>query len=136
VTVFVDDWQQLARVGRLHARWSHLTVGPFDDLAELHEFAAGIGLQRRWFQDKPWPRAHYDVTESKRQEAIKAGAVAITWREVGRQMMRAVDARKKATAGNLVCARTADGKPPGDEDLRIVAKALYELAQMKEATDA
>jgi hypothetical protein len=43
------------RVGRVTARWSHLTVGPDGDLAELHAFAAAIGLRRAWFQDKPWP---------------------------------------------------------------------------------
>jgi hypothetical protein len=86
----VDDWQQKARVGRLAASWSHLTVGPDDDLAELHEFARRLGLQRRWFQDKPWPRQHYDVTESKRQQAIRLGAVAITWREAGEQMRAAI----------------------------------------------
>ena len=93
MTVYVDDFRIQARVGRLNARWSHLTCGPFDDLEELHAFAAKIGLQHRWFQDKPWPRAHYDVTESKRQEAIRAGATPITWREAGKQM---VDARDRA----------------------------------------
>lgn len=97
MTIYVDDWRQQARVGRLNARWSHLTVSPEDDIAELHAFAARIGLKREWFQDKPWPRAHYDVTESKRQEAIRAGAVSITWREAGRQM---VDARRRQAASS------------------------------------
>lgn len=72
MAVYVDDWRQPARVGRLSAKWSHLTAGPFDDIAELHAFAQRIGLKRAWFQDKPWPRAHYDVTESLRQKAIAA----------------------------------------------------------------
>jgi hypothetical protein len=92
MTVYVDDWRQRARVGRITATWSHLTVGPQDDLNELHAFAARIGLRRSWFQDKPWPRAHYDVTESKRQQAIAAGAVSITWREAGQQMLKALTA--------------------------------------------
>jgi Protein of unknown function (DUF4031) len=94
MTVYVDDWRQQARVGSLSARWSHLTVGPSDDVAELHAFAARIGLRRSWFQDKEWPRAHYDVTESKRQEAIRAGAVVITWREGGRMRNEAIDRRR------------------------------------------
>lgn len=106
MTVYVDDWQQQARVGRLNAKWSHLTVGPFDDLAELHAFARRIGLQRRWFQDKPWPRQHYDVTESKRQQAIAAGAVAITWREAGQQMAAAKLAHRAIRAA-------AESDPPG-----------------------
>ena len=81
MTVYVDDWRQRARVGHLDAHWSHLIIGPGDDIEELHAFAAGIGLRRTWFQDKPWPHAHYDVTESKRRQAIAAGATAITWRK-------------------------------------------------------
>lgn len=98
MTVYVDDYRVPARVGRLNARWSHLTVGPGDDLAELHEFAARIGLRRSWFQNKPWPRAHYDVTDSKRQEAIRAGAVAITWREGGQMRSEAIARRRAAEA--------------------------------------
>lgn len=95
--MYVDDWRQQARVGRLSARWSHLTAGPDDDIAELHAFAARIGLKRSWFQDRPWPRQHYDVTESKRRQAIIAGAVPITWREAGRQRSEATGRR---TAGD------------------------------------
>jgi hypothetical protein len=106
MTVYVDDWRQPARVGRLTARWSHLTVGPADGLDELHEFAARIGLRRAWFQDQPWPRAHCDVTESKRQQAITARAVAITWREVGRQRRQALTAGRRIRTAT---AWTADG---------------------------
>jgi hypothetical protein len=95
MTVYVDDWRQPARVGRITARWSHLTIGPHDDISELHAFAAGIGLRRSWFQDKPWPRAHYDVTESKRQQAIAAGAMPITWREAGQLRQEALMAMRE-----------------------------------------
>jgi hypothetical protein len=141
VTIFVDDWMQKARVGRLNARWSHLTAGPFDDPAELHEFAERIGLKRSWYQGPPkhpWPRSHYDVTETKRQEAIRAGAVPITWREAGRQTLRARRAWKQAQ--NPVCTRTTDGKPPSLADMRVLAQALYDLAELHdrrtEAQDA
>ena len=93
MTVYVDDIRIPARVGRMTARWSHLTVGPDDDIAELHAFAARLGLRRVWFQDKPWPHAHYDVTDSKRLQAIKNGAVAVTWRDAGAQRLRARQAR-------------------------------------------
>ncbi len=99
MTVYVDDWRQPARVGRITARWSHLMVGPGDDLEELHAFAARIGLRRAWFQDKPWPRAHYDVTDSKRQQAIAAGAVPVAWKEAARQRSHALDeARRRGGA--------------------------------------
>jgi hypothetical protein len=83
MTVYVDDMRLKARVGRLEARWSHLMTGPGDDLDELHALAVSIGLKREWFQSPPEHYPHYDVTETKRQQAIRAGAVAITWYEAG-----------------------------------------------------
>lgn len=45
-------------------------------LEELHQLAAKIGMQRRWFQNKTrWP--HYDLTGSKRNAALARGAVPI-----------------------------------------------------------
>jgi hypothetical protein len=134
MTIFVDDWQQQARIGRLSARWSHLTAGPFDDPAELHAFAGRIGLKRSWYQGPPkhpWPRCHYDVTETKRQDAIRAGAVPVTWRDLGRQMVAAKDAMRNAQ--HPVCTRTTDGKPPTEDDVRLLAAALYELAMARAA---
>jgi hypothetical protein len=124
MTIFVDDFRVPARVGRISGRWSHMLCGPFDDLAELHEMAARIGMQRRWFQGKPWPRAHYDVTDSVRAKAIAAGAVPITWRATGLLTASATRAWR-ATAGEMPPARTPEGKPPGRDDLWRAAAALY-----------
>jgi hypothetical protein len=74
-------------------------VGPDDDLAELHDLAARIGMRRSWFQDKPWPRAHYDVTESKRAQAIAAGAVPVSALEAGRWRTQAIEARRVGGSG-------------------------------------
>ena len=48
MTVYVDDARIPARIGRHDTRWSHLFA---DTQTELHEFAARLGLHRRWFQD-------------------------------------------------------------------------------------
>ena len=48
MTVYVDDAAIAATVGRITSRWSHLIA---DDQAELHSFAARLGLRRAWFQD-------------------------------------------------------------------------------------
>lgn len=55
----------------------------------LHKFAAGIGLKRRWHQDKgAYP--HYDLTsENKRAMAIERGAVRVSSRELITLMRRA-----------------------------------------------
>ena len=78
MTVYVDDSRIPARVGRLTGRWSHLFADTPD---ELHAFAARLGLRRAWFQDKPNGRWHYDVTDSKRTQAIRLGATSVTWRQ-------------------------------------------------------
>lgn len=47
---------------------------------ELHAFAALIGLKRSWFQ--PHPRLwHYDLTASRRREAVRLGALELSSRE-------------------------------------------------------
>jgi hypothetical protein len=91
MTVYVDDMKMWAQVGSIKAQWSHLFA---DTPEELHEFAAGIGLRRSWFQEpkgvgsiKPTPSSraaqnwHYDVTELKRQLAIRRGAKPVSVRE-------------------------------------------------------
>jgi hypothetical protein len=86
VTVYVDaaihPWR-----GQF---WCHVFS---DDIAELHAFAARIGLRREWFQQPPvasWP--HYDTTALRRAAALKMGAVdadrytlaEVAWRLQGR----------------------------------------------------
>jgi hypothetical protein len=86
MSVYVDDSGIAATVldpgsGRSYtSRWSHLFCD--GELAELHAFAARIGLRRAWFQGPPAHRfPHYDVTANKRAQAIRAGATEVTWRE-------------------------------------------------------
>lgn len=72
MTVYVDN----ARIsfGRLHM--SHMTA---DTTEELHEFARKLGLKPEWFQDHRVK--HYDLSESKRNHAIKHGAIPLSMRE-------------------------------------------------------
>lgn len=52
-------------------QWCHLVA---DSIEELHEFAAGLGLKRDWFQTNGrYP--HYDVTMAIRDRALRMGAV-------------------------------------------------------------
>lgn len=92
MTVYVDD----VRIPWKGKRWSHLTA---DTLDELHAFAEAIGLKRAWFQESSTrPEAHhYDVTDSKRDEAILAGAVPESWRD-GASRRRAAGEARRATA--------------------------------------
>jgi hypothetical protein len=89
MAVYVDNFAMPARVGVINSQWSHLIA---DSREELHAFAERLGLRREWFQDpvvngkpraKPGCRAaenwHYDVTASKRAQAILLGAQAVEW---------------------------------------------------------
>ena len=87
MAVYVDDAVTLWR----GHRWAHLMA---DTLAELHDFAARLGLRRESFQDKT-SGAHYDVPAHLREEALILGAVAIS-RHRDRAQVRAVIARAKA----------------------------------------
>lgn len=101
MTVYVDDAYIPARVrnGGRHVtgRWCHLMSDSSD--AELHSLVAKIGLRRSWFQHPDDPiqlRRHYDVVESRRAAAVAAGAVEVSWKDMGR-MVRAARARLRAT---------------------------------------
>lgn len=64
--------------------WCHLYA---DSQEELHELAQRIGLKRAWFQDRTgFP--HYDLVASKRELALKAGAVDDSDHKVMREQIR------------------------------------------------
>lgn len=47
-----------------------------DTPAELHAMADKIGVARRWFQAPPKASfPHYDIAKSKRDLAVRAGAI-------------------------------------------------------------
>jgi hypothetical protein len=58
----------------------HLTVNgeSVQHVEALHLMAAAIGLRRSWFQEPPKASTpHYDLVESKREAALRAGAVFV-----------------------------------------------------------
>lgn len=70
MTVYVDD----AEIPFRGMRMSHMIA---DTEEELHRMADEIGLKRSWYQGD-----HYDVSLSKKKEAIEAGAEQVSWREL------------------------------------------------------
>lgn len=72
MTVYVDELRanMTGSASFPFKKYCHLTA---DTLEELHTMADRIGLDRSWFQnDKQHP--HYDLTSSKRAQAIQCGA--------------------------------------------------------------
>lgn len=85
MTVYVDDMR--ANFGRMVM--CHM-IATHDD--ELHAMADKIGVSRRWHQAPPRHDSHYDIALSKRALAVAAGAVEVTWRELG-----AMNSRRRVT---------------------------------------
>ncbi len=73
--VYVDDMN--ASYGRMVM--CHMMA---DTIEELHEMAAALGLERAWFQ--PLSRPHYDVSKTRKAEAVRLGAVEVTQKELVR----------------------------------------------------
>lgn len=104
--IYVDNARIQARVQNINARWSHLTA---DTEAELLDFAVGIGLRREWFQTckkqcsregEPCPHWHFDVTDGKRAQAVKAGAQEIGLGELGELIRSRRAAHRQAAAAD------------------------------------
>ncbi|WP_329020589.1 DUF4031 domain-containing protein [Streptomyces sp. NBC_00690] len=87
MTVYIDPptWPGHGRL------WSHL----ISDLSyeELHVFAASIGCPPRAFE-----RDHYDVPSHRYADAVEAGAVEVSSREVVRLLVTAGLRRPKGRA--------------------------------------
>lgn len=88
--VYVDnmkaDYLPSHRPGRKYIM-SHMLA---DSLEELHQMAEKIGVARKWFQGD-----HYDICQSKRDLAIKFGAVEVSTREI-------VEVRQRLRKGSTV----------------------------------
>lgn len=97
MAVYVDD-------GFVEGDWGRWTGGGHmqaDTLEELHAMAERLGLRRAWFQSrpgKPW-HDHYDLTGTLRKQAIRLGAIAITWREASRRNIAAREAARARASG-------------------------------------
>lgn len=80
MTVYVDNMRRPARPvgyrGRGTPNWSHMLA---DSHGELLTFAQQLGLNISWIQNKGTHREHFDVTDTIRTAAIKAGAKAISY---------------------------------------------------------
>lgn len=84
-------------------RWAHLASDT--SYAQLHAFAAQLGLERRWFQGD-----HYDVPTEVREQAVALGAQVVTSAQLVRRL-RAAGLRRSARMAHLpiVIAEPATG---------------------------
>lgn len=71
MTVYIDQPKQHAGKRK---RYAHLMS---DSIDELHKFAAMINVKRCWFH-----KDHYDLNEEHFHDAVLAGAIVVTSREL------------------------------------------------------
>lgn len=108
-----DQKAQAEHVGRRHGhRWCHLSSTPDDDpdFAELHAFAARLGMKPQWFQGD-----HCDLVPTKRAAAVKLGAVEVTRMELS--MVCLYDRRGRERPSYGTPDKTAR---PGEQQLALV----------------
>ena len=77
IVTYVDD----ARLPYGRMLMSHLMA---DSRAELDEAADRIGVAHRWIQKVGTYAEHYDVCQSKRALAVRAGAIEVSQKELGK----------------------------------------------------
>lgn len=105
MTVYVDD--QRNRLGRM--KMCHMAA---DSREELLAMADRIGVDRKWLQHPGEWQEHFDISLSKRELAVKAGAKEVTVDELVR-LMRAKAEPKQPQARCPVCrAMLVNGKCP------------------------
>ena len=75
MAVYIDNFQAAYR----NMIMCHMIA---DTLNELHDMAEAIGIHRRHFQNKNRHHPHYDICRSKRELAIKLGAIELDCREL------------------------------------------------------
>ena len=85
MAVYVDP--AIFRKPRGWKLYCHLAA---DSLEELHAFARSLGIGRHFFHASA-KHLHYDLAEERRADAIAAGALEVSSRELARLARPRVD---------------------------------------------
>lgn len=84
MAVYVDDMHStgIGNFGRM--KMSHMIA---DTTEELLEMIDKIGVKRKWIQHPGTPNEHFDIAKSKRELAIKNGAIPIRYRKYAEMVL-------------------------------------------------
>lgn len=91
MTIYVDDMRLQAKVGQFNSRWSHLMSDLPGEAGtkELLAFAHKLGLRPGWIQHMGRTTEHFDVTDPKRLQALRLGAIPISYGHEGAALTHA-----------------------------------------------
>jgi hypothetical protein len=78
--IYVDNLKPFPDRPYGHFRWCHMMTDE-TELDELHDMARKLGLYATWFQRDPL-HPHYDLTATKRRQAIRLGAIPVSAVEI------------------------------------------------------
>lgn len=118
MTIYVDDMRMPAIVGSgpgaVTGRWSHLMSDePVGASGELLAFAVRLGLRPAWIQHPGTPKEHFDLTDAKRDLALRLGARAIGYGREGSALMEAKADGRRFDLGAYRAATTGAGAEDG-----------------------
>lgn len=83
MTVYVDD-MYLYPMGQYRGmKMSHMAA---DTTEELLVMVRSIGVDEKWIQHKGTSHEHFDIALSKRERAVRLGAVEVTMKDMARMM--------------------------------------------------
>lgn len=123
--IYVDPLLEWNAFG--HKYWCHMSCTT-RDLAPLHLMAIRIGLRRDWFQDK-YGHPHYDLVESKRELAIRYGAISVNHRVYSAGV--AIHMLSKETIRRLVYVQLKENPERSFDEMR--EKLLTDLTRLSRA---
>jgi hypothetical protein len=86
MTVYVDEFATF-----VPAKWrggGHMIADSHD---ELMAFAKRLGLQPQWIQRPGTPTEHFDLTRTRRESAIRNGAIPVTGRDLTNRIIDKID---------------------------------------------
>ena len=79
MAVYVDDMYKSSLGNYRGMKMSHMVA---DSTEELLVMADKIGVNRKWIHGKGESNEHFDICFSKRQKAIRLGAIEIPMRKL------------------------------------------------------
>ncbi len=124
MAVYVDDMHtsSMGHYGRM--KMCHMIA---DTSAELLAMADKIRVNRQWIQHPGSPREHFDIAMTKRELAIKHGAIEISMREYAE---RVTDKENEALRPKVIAAldNLEEHSPEWVKLIRLYIKRLERKA--------